>query len=794
MATRFTGPGMHFLAIWLSSETRVGAPIHRAYRVGGGVAPKQAESGGEPLLEEMRGLGAFDTTPHGIHDAAAQDAMAVKGQPVGNVEIRGLRRNFEIQLADLEEALLENGAQDLIAKQDFRVPSFEGRREAVSREDGDELVVGDPRKDEEVERTVDGVDCKQSGVRGSAQRVAHAVKRIGDISIGDASQRAAAHAPIKGGKPGGGKRAQGFFPGNIGLQRADERLVHKKPGRLTEVNPQSDDRGEQQQAEHDVDAMFHGSFVRGFAHGGAHGDRFHLFVDGGEGKAGEALAIGRRGHQADNHQHHGTDYEHENGVVQKVHVHEPVHRGVLKLDAGSAFGNFQDKTRGAKNETRKERGDGARSVEPRPQDSENEASGDGRADVGLDALQVDVELAADVVDEGDPEEAEQHHDSGGDAPEIDELALGGLRTDFLVKVERDQSGSGIEDGAHGAHDGGEQRGHDQADESDREKIEHESRVSEIRLFHLVGEQGEGDDTRKDEHEDRQDLEESSENGSRFGMSFIAGGEYALHDDLVGAPIPDAENRGAEKDAGPGEIGIRRRLDHVKVVGRDHSAEMFETADAHKPNDGEGDSAGDEDQGLNGVGVNDRGQATCDGVDAGGNYENHRGLPERPAGNSFENHARGVELHGNFREDVGDDGNSRQINGGLAIEAAFQKLRHGEDVGAEIKGHKNPAEDQENQARQPFEMADGESRRGAGAGETNEVLGGNIGDEERSANKEPTDIAAGQEIAFGGAFLSGEVHANAEDDGEIDPDDDEVYRCQVAVRDRNLRCEEHPCLP
>src|SRR5260370_30975515 len=117
--------------------------------------------------------------------------------------------------------------------------------------------------------------------------------------------------------------------------------------------------------------------------------------------------------------------------------------------------------------------------------------------------------------------------------------------------------------------------------------------------------------------------------------------------------------------------------------------MLEAADAAQTNDGERDSAGDEDEGLNGVGVDDRGQATGNGVDAGGDHENHSGFPERPASDTLEDHAGGIELHGNFGEDVGDDGNSRQIDGGLAGEAAVEEIRHRGENCAEDRKDKTP---------------------------------------------------------------------------------------------------------
>jgi len=46
-----------------------------------------------------------------------------------------------------------------------------------------------------------------------------------------------------------------------------------------------------------------------------------------------------------------------------------------------------------------------------------------------------------------------------------------------------------------------------------------------------------------------------------------------------------------------------------------------------------------------------------------------------------------------------------------------------------------------------------------------VLGVNIGDEQRGADEKPPDVATCQEIVLRGAFFAGEVHSDAKYDGE-----------------------------
>src|SRR5260370_3214782 len=395
---------------------------------------------------------------------------------------------------------------------------------------------------------------------------------------------------------------------------------------LPEVNPQTNDGGQGQVAKDDVDAALGRSFVRRLAHGRAHGDGFHFLVDGGEGQTSEAFAVGSWGHQAYADEHGGADHEHEDRVMQEVHVDQPANRGGVEVAATCAVGEFKNEACRAQYKTGQERGDGAGAVKPGPEDSENKARGDRRTDVGLNALQINVELAADVPDERNPKEAEENHHAGGDAAEIDELLLRGLRTNLLIEIQGHEGGSGIENRAHGTHYCRKQGGHHQANETAREQGEDEGWVREDPLLDLVGEKREGDDARQDEHEDGQDFQEAGKNRACFGVTLVARGEHALHDDLVGTPIADAENWRAKKDAGPWKVWIGDRFDHVEVVGRDHGAKMFETSDAAQTDNRECDRAGDEDQSLNGVGINDRGQAAGDGVNPCGDDENHGGLP------------------------------------------------------------------------------------------------------------------------------------------------------------------------
>ena len=141
------------------------------------------------------------------------------------------------------------------------------------------------------------------------------------------------------------------------------------------------------------------------------------------------------------------------------------------------------------------------------------------------------------------------------------------------------------------------------------------------------------------------------------------------------------------------------------------------------------------------------------------------------------------MNGNFGENVGNDGNAGEISGAAAIEAALQKFGHGENVGAQIKRNEDPAEEKKNQRGFPLEMARREANRGARASQPYEMFGGDVGDEERRTDCEPTDVTTGEEIVFGGALFAREIKSNAENDHEINADDGEINWGQSPVGQR-----------
>ena len=105
---------------------------------------------------------------------------------------------------------------------------------------------------------------------------------------------------------------------------------------------------------------------------------------------------------------------------------------------------LEDESDCAENKSDQKRADGSLPVQSRPQDAEDEARRNRRADVTLDALQINVKLRAKQMDEWYPEDAENDHRARGESAEKHELPLGRVGLEFLVEVQRHHGRGGVE--------------------------------------------------------------------------------------------------------------------------------------------------------------------------------------------------------------------------------------------------------------------------------------------------------------------------------------------------------------
>ena len=68
-------------------------------------------------------------------------------------------------------------------------------------------------------------------------------------------------------------------------------------------------------------------------------------------------------------------------------------------------------------------------------------------------------------------------------------------------------------------------------------------------------QGESNHTRNQEQEYRQQFQVCTENSTATGFFFVFTGKYALHNELVGTPVPETDNGRTNQCTQPWEIGI-----------------------------------------------------------------------------------------------------------------------------------------------------------------------------------------------------------------------------------------------
>jgi hypothetical protein len=94
--------------------------------------------------------------------------------------------------------------------------------------------------------------------------------------------------------------------------------------------------------------------------------------------------------------------------------------------------------------------------------------------------------------------------------------------------------------------------------------------------------------------------------------------------------------------------------------------------------------------------------------------------------------------------------------------------------SQIEWHEKPAQEQQDQGSQHLELGHGDATGGAGTGEPNQVLGTNVGREERSSDEEPARVSARQEIVCRRALVCSlpKRHPDGEAEYEHEVEDDD----------------------
>ena len=187
--------------------------------------------------------------------------------------------------------------------------------------------------------------------------------------------------------------------------------------------------------------------------------------------------------------------------------------------------------------------------------------------------------------------------------------------ELAIDVEGDQRRARVEGRRERRHQRRHQRRHHEAGQPGGQQAQHHHRVGVVAGD--VGIQRLGDHPGQHQDEHRRDLQQRRQHGAAARVRLVLRAEHALHHRLVGAPVPDAEDRRAEEDAGPREVRVAHRPDHREEVGRHLRAQRAPAADLVEAEHREDDRAGEQDDRLHQFGVDDRRQAASHRVHAGG---------------------------------------------------------------------------------------------------------------------------------------------------------------------------------
>ena len=123
--------------------------------------------------------------------------------------------------------------------------------------------------------------------------------------------------------------------------------------------------------------------------------------------------------------------------------------------------------------------------------------------------------------------------------------------------------------------------------------------------------------------------------------------------------------------------------------------------------------------------------------------------------------------------VGDQRDQRQDPARRRREAPLEELRHRVDARPDVERHQHPAEHQQAPGVQ-LVVRERDAAGGAGAGQADEVLRADVGGEDRRADHEPAEVAAGQEVVVGSVPAApDDPPRHCEQQGEVGQHDEPV---------------------
>ena len=282
---------------------------------------------------------------------------------------------------------------------------------------------------------------------------------------------------------------------------------------------------------------------------------------------------------------------------------------------------------------------------------------------------------------------------------------------------------------------------------------------------------------------------------RRACCFVGSTQRALHDVLVGAPVPQTDHRCAEQHAeprvvvvevprhaagflhrspGPFHSGRHERLPEVEHLRTAESAELAPAAQCMQSEHSDQQRTKHQDARLHGLRVGHRPQAAENRVEAGQHDHQNRADPETVERANphlrqqhLEHDATGKNAHRHLRDDVGDQRNQRQHPAAGRIEAPFEKLRHREHLRPHVERHEHPRQHQQAPGMQ-LVMRHGHAVGRTRPGQAHQVLRTDVRCEDRTADDPPAQIASRQEVVVSRVtVLQNDPPGQAEQDRKVD---------------------------
>ncbi len=340
---------------------------------------------------------------------------------------------------------------------------------------------------------------------------------------------------------------------------------------------------------------------------------------------------------------------------------------------------------------------------------------------------------------------------------------------LFVHVHRNQRRARVEHGAQRRHQRGKNGRHHDPAQPFGQQADDQQRIG-IVAGDIRWPERFRDQAGKHQNEDGQNLQGGAEQRAAPRVLDAPRTERLLHDDLIGAPVPDSQDDRAKRGPGPWIHRVVRRLDHVEEVGRKRGPQFRKATDFPQPDDREHEGAADQNEGLDEVGIDDRRQSTGNRVGAGGQHQQDGGGQVVPPEDFSNEDAPGEQRHRNLREHIREDRHPGQVGAAHGAEATLEKFGHREYAAAQVVRHEQPAEEKETERGRPLIGPDRQAGRCARPGKADEMLARDVGRKDRCADGEPADVLACQKVVSGCALPSRMPEANREDQGEITRDD------------------------